>query len=83
VKSRRLAPEEWLVLAITAIAALLRFSTITSQSFWVDEAATVHEVGLSLGGMLSAIGAHESTPPLYFSVAWLWTRIFGHGERRE
>ncbi len=73
-------PDWWLVAAITAIAALLRFSTITSQSFWVDEATTVHEVGLSFGAMLHAIGVNETTPPLYFALAWVWTRVFGPGE---
>ncbi|MGO9903664.1 MAG: glycosyltransferase family 39 protein [Solirubrobacteraceae bacterium] len=74
------APDVWLVLAITAIAALLRFSTITSQSFWVDEATTVHEVGLSFGAMLHEIRVNETTPPLYFALAWVWTRLFGSGE---
>jgi 4-amino-4-deoxy-L-arabinose transferase-like glycosyltransferase len=74
------APETWILVGLTVVAALLRFGTITSQSFWVDEATTVHEVGLPLGGMLHAISAHESTPPLYFLVAWVWTRLFGAGE---
>lgn len=69
-----------MVLGLTVIAALLRFSTLTAQSFWVDEATTVHELGLSFGGMLSATFAHESTPPLYFAVAWVWTRVLGADE---
>ncbi|MGO9972397.1 MAG: glycosyltransferase family 39 protein [Solirubrobacteraceae bacterium] len=79
-RTRTIAPDLWLLAAITAIAALLRFSTITSQSFWFDEAVTVHEVSLSFGSMLHAIHVEESTPPLYFSLAWLWTRLFGSGE---
>ncbi len=75
-----LAPEAWLVASITAVAALLRFSTITSQSFWVDEATTVHEVSLSFGAMLHMISVNETTPPLYFALAWIWTRLFGSGE---
>ncbi len=75
-----LSPEGWMAVALTVAAGLLRFSTLTSQSFWLDEATTVHEVGLSFGGMLSAIAAHESTPPLYFMLAWIWTRLFGAGE---
>ena len=30
--------------------------------------------------MLSSIGGSESTPPLYYAVAWVWSRVFGHGE---
>ena len=76
----QVAPDTWLVIAITGVAALLRFSTITDQSFWVDEATTVHEVGLSFGAMLHAISVNEATPPVYFVLAWIWTRLFGAGE---
>lgn len=72
-----LAPETWLALAIVAIGALLRFDGLGHQSFWVDEATTVHEVGLSFGAMLKAIAHNEATPPLYFACSWLWTRVFG------
>ena len=65
---------------LTAIGAVLRFATITSQSFWVDEATTVHEVGLSFGQMLHELHINETTPPLYFALAWVWTRVFGAGE---
>jgi hypothetical protein len=60
-------PDVWPVVAITVVAALLRFATLSSQSFWVDEATTVHEVTLSLGRMLHEIRLNETTPPLYFS----------------
>ncbi len=68
------------MLGLTAVGAMLRFGTLTSQSFWLDEATTVHEVGLSLGGMLHAIRLNETTPPLYFLIAWVWSRLFGAGE---
>jgi hypothetical protein len=71
-----LTPAAWIVVAATAIAALLRFSTLGHQSLWVDEATTVHEVGRSFGGMLSSVAHNEATPPLYFACAWVWTRIF-------
>ena len=32
------------------------------------------------GGMLSAIPSTESTPPLYYALAWLWAKVFGAGE---
>jgi len=40
------------VVGITAAAGALRFATLTSQSYWSDEAATAHEMQLSLGAML-------------------------------
>ena len=30
--------------------------------------------------MLHEIRLNETTPPLYFALAWVWTRIFGSGE---
>src|SRR4051812_30194317 len=30
--------------------------------------------------MLSGVASDESTPPLYYALAWLWERVFGHGE---
>lgn len=75
-----IGPEAWLVATLTAIGAVLRFATITSQSFWVDEATTVHEVGLPFGQMLHELRINETTPPLYFALAWVWTRVFGDGE---
>jgi 4-amino-4-deoxy-L-arabinose transferase-like glycosyltransferase len=75
-----LSPEGWLAACLTAVAALLRFSTLSSQSFWLDEATTVHEVGRSLPQMLHLVSHYETTPPLYFLVTWVWTRVFGPGE---
>src|SRR5215213_3124088 len=66
--------------AIVALAAALRFATLTTQSYWLDEAVTVDLLHKSFGGMLSAIPDGESTPPLYYVLAWLWTHVFGTGE---
>jgi uncharacterized membrane protein len=66
----------WMVLAV---AALLRLPTLGEQSFWLDEAATLSVLHHSFGGMLSAVYHHESTPPLYYVLAWLWSKLFGFG----
>src|SRR5215212_10158008 len=66
--------------ALTGLAALLRFSTLDLQSYWFDESVTVSLVRLDLGGMLERIPASESTPPLYYLLAWLWSKAFGSGE---
>ena len=82
VRERLLAvpSEVWVVAAITALGAALRFATLTSQSYWYDEASAAHEMQLGLGAMLHAVRVDESTPPLYYVLAWLWARIFGTGE---
>jgi 4-amino-4-deoxy-L-arabinose transferase-like glycosyltransferase len=75
-----IAPEAWIVAAITGIAAILRFATITSQSYWVDEATTAHYMHLSFGALLHQVRVNETTPPLYYVIAWLWAKVFGAGE---
>jgi uncharacterized membrane protein len=70
----------WLIAAITLVAAALRFSTLGLQSYWYDEAVTVRLVGAGPYSMLHSAAGSESTPPLYYVVAWIWTRVFGSTE---
>lgn len=72
--------ETGLLVAITVLAAVLRFATLSDQSYWLDEAQAVHEVSLSFGAMLHAWSRYEGNPPLYLILAWLWARLFGTGE---
>src|SRR3989440_3276267 len=79
--ARRLGAAGWALLGITAGAAALRFSTLGVQSFWHDEAVTVGRVlHPALGATLKEIPSSEATPPLYYVLAWLWTKVFGHSE---
>lgn len=68
------------VAALTVFAAALRFATLDVQSFWSDEAVTASLLDQSFGRMVDAIPGSESTPPLYYVLAWVWTRAFGLGE---
>jgi mannosyltransferase len=70
----------WMVLAITVLGAALRFSTLGLQSYWYDEAVTVGLLRSSLLHMLRLSADTESTPPLYYVLAWIWARIFGTSE---
>ena len=63
-----------------AAAAALRFATLDAQSLWYDESVTAQLMASQLGGMLHALPDSESTPPLYYVLAWLWTQLFGTGE---
>jgi uncharacterized membrane protein len=65
---------------LTALGAALRFWHLGSQSFWFDESYTVDLVGRGLGDMLSTIPRTESTPPLYYLLAWPWAKLFGDSE---
>jgi 4-amino-4-deoxy-L-arabinose transferase-like glycosyltransferase len=65
------------VIALCLAGATIRFATLGEQSFWLDEAVTGRLMHLGFVGMLRAIPRSESTPPLYYVLAWLWTRVFG------
>lgn len=66
-----------LVLALTLLAAALRFATLDVQSIWLDESSTIHLVDRGFGGMLSHLSSGESTPPVYYILVWAWTKVFG------
>ena len=65
---------------VLAAGAALRFATLDVQSVWYDEAVTARLLQMDLPGMLGAIPDSESTPPLYYVLAWLWSAVFGTGE---
>jgi 4-amino-4-deoxy-L-arabinose transferase-like glycosyltransferase len=65
---------------VLAAGAALRFATLGGQSLWLDEAVTARLLRHDFGGMLKAIPDSESTPPLYYALAWLWTHVFGTSE---
>jgi mannosyltransferase len=63
--------------AVTTAAAFLRFYAIGRQGFWYDEATTAWLVRATPGQMLARLPHTESTPPLYYLLAWGWVRVFG------
>ncbi len=79
-RAERLPPEVVFLAVLIVVGAVLRFATLATQSYWVDEATTVHDIHGSLGELLHQVHVNETTPPLYFVVAWLWAKIFGAGE---
>jgi hypothetical protein len=71
----------WILLAaLIVLAAALRFPTLTQQSYWFDEAGTAGLVRSPLKDMLSTLAESESSPPVYFLLAWVWTHLLGSGE---
>ena len=65
------------VAGLTAIALGLRL--IISRGLWSDEAISVGEARMGFGAMLHYLRTEDVHPPLYFSVLWVDTRIFGFG----
>ena len=63
------------------LGAALRFVNLGSQSYWGDEDATVRLMRDPLWFMFRhGIAGSESTPPLYYVLAAIWSRVFGIGE---
>jgi mannosyltransferase len=76
----RAGADSQLLVGLVLVAAVLRFATITSQSYWLDESQAVHELQLPFGAMLHAWSTTEWNPPLYLLLAWPWAKLFGTGE---
>ncbi len=73
---------QWVLLGVIVLAgAGLRFGTLDLQSYRYDEAVTVGRVlQPNFFSTFSAVTHSESTPPLYYLLAWLWSQPFGTGE---
>jgi 4-amino-4-deoxy-L-arabinose transferase-like glycosyltransferase len=71
----------WVLAFLIAIGAAMRFASLSEQSFHHDEVITVARI--LPGGfidMLKSVKEYESNPPLYYTLAWGWTKAFGTGE---
>jgi mannosyltransferase len=78
--TRRLGDGYAAVAAVTLLAAIIRVPTLAEQSFWLDEGYTERLMRMSFGSMLHTIPRTESTPPLYYALAWIWTHVFTTSE---
>jgi hypothetical protein len=76
----RARSELLLVVALTALGAVLRLPTLDRQSFWLDELVTVSLLDHGLGDVLREVPRNEATPFLYYVIAWAWGSLFGLGE---
>ena len=77
----RLPPEVVFLGVMIVVGAALRFATLATQSYWVDEATTVHDIHGSLGELLCIRCA--STRRRHRCTSW-WrgcgSKLFGTGE---
>jgi mannosyltransferase len=71
----------WPLFVLVILAAALRLSTLNLQSFWYDEAFTpVHVLHPSLWATLRSVLHSENTPPLWYVLEWVDSRVLGTGE---
>ena len=69
------------LIAIVALAALLRFHGLAAENLWTDEGTSlVLSGGDSLAEIVTQVGARDSHPPLYPLLLHLWRDIFGSSD---
>ena len=73
--------QAWLLAGIIGAAAAIRFATLGHQSYDHDEAVTAWRVLRGgFGSTLDVVATGERSPPLYYLLAWPWSKAFGTGE---
>lgn len=71
----------WIAAGLIAAGVAVRFATLGMQSYHHDEVITaVRVLPGSFGHMLHEVHRSESTPPLYYILAWVWSKYFGVSE---
>jgi mannosyltransferase len=68
------------VLLIVLGGAVIRFATLDSQGFWIDEHVQIRTVSQPGSELLPTILNAETQPPLYLVIAKAWQAVFGLGE---
>jgi mannosyltransferase len=69
-----------LLAGLVLLALALRFATLGVQSLDADEGFTAEIARKGLGDALAQVPHTESSPPLYYALIWLWTKVFGTSE---
>jgi mannosyltransferase len=69
----------WILLAILALAAMLRFFQLGAQSFWNDEGTSARVAERSLP-LITAASIGDIHPPLYYYALHFWRGVFGESE---
>ena len=73
------ARRPWLIVAGLLLVGLV-IRVVLMRSIWVDEAISIHQAHMSLGGMIDNLRATDRHPPLHYLILWLTVRVFGDGE---
>jgi hypothetical protein len=79
-RPRRLASTAVWLLPLAVGVGLVIHTVVMSprKFFWADEIFTWHLVAAPLSRMLRATtDTINASPPLYFVLGWIWTRLFG------
>ena len=71
----------YLVAGLSAVAAVLRFSTLGRQSFWYDEVPSrPHSPLFPSTSSCGPCPTARRAPPLYYVLVWIWAHVFGSSD---
>jgi mannosyltransferase len=73
-------PGTMVLLAIMAVAAVLRIYRLSELSLWIDEGFTLWATRQSLAYIWQFIPTFDSHPPFYYTFLKGWTALFGISE---
>lgn len=73
-------PVVFALLAACAALLLARVQLAAVPALWIDETFSLHHARESLARLWTEGWRLESSPPLYYTVLWAWTRLVGDGE---
>ena len=69
----------WLLLAILALAAIVRGWVIDRDALWLDEGYSWWDAQQRLSALWSLVPTCDPHPPLYFALLHPWIALFGDG----
>jgi mannosyltransferase len=76
---RRFSPTFYIAVAITIVAALLRFCNLGKESIWHDEGFSISVAHLSWHALWRVVSTSEANMALYYLLLHVWTS-FGESE---
>lgn len=79
--SLKFLEENYLLLLIILLGAVLRLYNLSGESLWHDEAVTSQIAGLKFSELISwVINTNDNNPPLYYMIMHFWIYLFGNSE---
>lgn len=81
-KGRQLLGAPWILIGVTALAALLRFFAL-GEGLWLDEVLSVNIASEGVGAILrsgESLSNLNLHPPLYHLILRFWILLFGHSD---
>ena len=79
--SLKFIEDNYLLLLILLLGAVLRVYDLSGESLWVDEAITSQIAELNSRELFGwIISQNDNNPPLYYILMHFWVSLFGHSE---